>query len=110
MMVIKKDGTIEEFEREKILNSLLKACNKRQISSSKIENTVNNITNYIYKEYVKEIKSSQIGEKIMEELKRIDEVAYVRFASVYKQFKDVDSFVNELKNILQQKEKENSND
>ena len=99
-LVIKKDGRREPFDRNKILNGLKKACEKRPISITKIERAVENIEQLFQEKGEKEIGSDKIGEKIMEELHNIDEVAYVRFASVYRQFKDVTDFMNELGKML----------
>lgn len=100
VMVVKKDDTIQPFDREKLLSGLVKACNKRPVSIAQMENVVDEIENTIYNSLSREIKSTQIGEMVMEHLKKLDEIAYVRFASVYKQFKDVDSFMSELTNLL----------
>ena len=99
-LVIKKDGRREPFDRNKILNGLKKACEKWPISITKIERAVENIEQLFQEKGEKEIGSDKIGEKIMEELHNIDEVAYVRFASVYRQFKDVTDFMNELGKML----------
>jgi len=103
-LVIKKDGRREAFNRVKILNGLKKACEKRPISINLIEKIVNRIEAYFQERGDREIKSSEIGEKVMEELHRLDGVAYVRFASVYRQFKDIHEFMNELKELLGNKE------
>ncbi len=105
MMVIKKENIIEPFDRDKLMNGLIKACSKRPISIKQIEGIVEDIENTIYNSYNHEIKSSEIGELVMNHLKKIDEIAYVRFASVYKQFKDVDSFISELTDLLNTKRK-----
>jgi len=99
--VIKKDGRREPFDREKILTGLRKACEKRPISMDTIVATVDRIEKACQDRQRKEIPSSFIGEKIMEELHTLDGVAYVRFASVYRQFKDVNDFVSELKDLLE---------
>ena len=101
IMIIKKDNTIEPFERGKLLNGLIKACNKCSVSIQKLEDIVDDIENTLCSSYSKEVESSKIGEMIMERLKDLDEVAYVRFASVYKRFKDIDSFMNELTELKQ---------
>lgn len=100
IVIIKKDGFIEAFDRNKILRGMIRACEKRPVPLSKIEESVDNIEKKIYNSLDKEIKSEVIGELVMEELKKIDEVSYVRFASVYRQFKDLNSFMDELKSIL----------
>ncbi|MCJ7656310.1 MAG: transcriptional regulator NrdR [Candidatus Atribacteria bacterium] len=99
LMVIKKDGRREPFSREKITNGIIKACEKRPISIETINNLVNNIEEASKSEGVDEIKSSLIGELVISRLRDLDEVAYVRFASVYRQFKDLSSFVKEIRKI-----------
>ena len=103
LMVIKKDNSREYFDREKIKYGLLKACEKRPVSIDEIESIVVHIENEINKCFIEEIETKKIGEMVMDKLKELDEVAYVRFASVYRQFKDINTFVNELKNILIEK-------
>jgi transcriptional repressor NrdR len=99
LMVIKKDGRREPFSREKITNGIIKACEKRPISVDTINNLVNNIEEAIKSEGVDEIKSNLVGELVISRLRGLDEVAYVRFASVYRQFKDLSSFVKEIRKI-----------
>lgn len=99
LMVIKKDGRREPFSREKITNGIIKACEKRPISIETINNLVNNLEETIKSEGVDEIKSNLIGELVISRLRDLDEVAYVRFASVYRQFKDLSSFVKEIRKI-----------
>lgn len=101
MMVHKKDGSIQVYYRDKLLNSMLRACEKRQVSVSRIEAAVNEIEAQLQNSMDKEIPTSRIGELAMEKLKDIDEAAYVRFASVYRQFKDIGSFMEELKLLLE---------
>lgn len=103
VMVIKKNDTREYFDGEKIKYGILKACEKRPVSLEQIESIVSFIENEINKHYISEIETKQIGEIVMDKLKDLDEVAYVRFASVYRQFKDINTFVTELKNILIEK-------
>ena len=105
VMVVKKDNTREYFDREKIKNGLIKSCEKRPVSIDQIESVVSYIENQITKNYMTEVETRLIGEMIMDKLKDIDEVSYVRFASVYRQFKDINTFVNELKTILMEKDK-----
>ena len=100
VMVIKKDNSREVFDGEKIKYGILKACEKRPVSIEQIECIVSYIENKLNKSYIYEIETKEIGEIVMDKLKDIDEVAYVRFASVYRQFKDINTFVTELKNIL----------
>ncbi len=102
--VIKKDGRREPFDRLKILNGLKKACEKRPISVEALEKTVADIEKSLQDKGLREIPSSVIGEEVMDNLHRLDEVAYVRFASVYRSFKDINEFMNELKDILGSKE------
>jgi transcriptional repressor NrdR len=102
-VVVKKDGRREPFDRTKILNGIKKACEKRPISTDAIEGVVDNVERACQEFPDKEIPSSAIGEKIMHELQTLDGVAYVRFASVYRQFRDVSDFLAELKDILHAK-------
>lgn len=105
VMVIKKDGRREAFDRDKIKFGLIRSCEKRPVSISTIDKLVDSIESEINKMYIDEIESTRIGEMVMERLKEVDEVAYVRFASVYRQFKDLNTFVNELESILSEKDK-----
>jgi Predicted transcriptional regulator, consists of a Zn-ribbon and ATP-cone domains len=105
-MVIKKDGGREPFERNKILGGIQKACQKRPISAEDMEATVSRIEEFLQEKGEKELPSSVIGEKIMQELHALDEVAYVRFASVYRSFKDLTDFMSEVKELLGTREKE----
>lgn len=100
LMIIKKDGRREPFDRNKILSGLLRACEKRPVSMEKIEEVVDSIERALQRTYDKEVLSSAIGEFVMKYLHEIDEVAYVRFASVYRQFKDINQFLGELKDLL----------
>jgi transcriptional repressor NrdR len=100
LMVIKKDKRRDEFSREKLLRGVLKACEKRPIPLERIESLVDQIEQELRAEYEKEISSEKIGEKVMDKLRQIDGVAYVRFASVYRQFKDVETFANEILGML----------
>jgi transcriptional repressor NrdR len=102
-LVVKKDGRREPFNRVKIFNGLKKACEKRPISITTIEKVVNRIELTCQEKGEREIKSSEIGERIMEELHQLDGVAYVRFASVYRQFRDIREFMDELKDLLENK-------
>jgi len=99
-LVVKKDGRREAFSRLKILNGLKKACEKRPISINDLEKIVNRMELYFQEKGEREIKSTEVGERVMEELHRLDGVAYVRFASVYRQFKDIHEFMDELKDLL----------
>ena len=100
LMVVKRDGRRQPFDRTRVLNGLIKACEKRPISVEQIETMVDDIEHTIRKKYDREIYSNGIGEMIMTRLSVLDEVAYVRFASVYRQFRDVNQFMNELQAIL----------
>ncbi len=103
IIVIKKDKSREAYDRSKLLSGMLKSCEKRQISIETIEDSVNKIEQKIQNSMLKEIKSSDIGEYVMEALKDIDKVAYVRFASVYREFDDVENLMDELKKLLMDK-------
>jgi len=100
LLVIKKDGRREAFDRKKVLAGIIRACEKRPVSVEKMENVVTQVEHAIQKKSDREVLASRIGELVMEKLKFIDDVAYVRFASVYRQFKDVGQFMVELKDIL----------
>jgi transcriptional repressor NrdR len=102
--VIKKDGRREPFDRQKILNGLKKACEKRPISMEVLERTVEEIEKSLQEKGLKEIPSTVVGEEVMDRLHKLDEVAYVRFASVYRSFRDINEFMSELKDILSSKE------
>ena len=99
-MVIKKDGRREAFDRKKILVGIKKACEKRPISTQRLEELADKIEYTLQSKYEKEVDASAIGESVMEMLYELDEVAYVRFASVYRQFKDINQFMKELKGLL----------
>lgn len=100
IMVIKKDGSREAFDRNKVRNGIIKACEKRPVSVASIERIVEEIERGLNNMMEKEIESKLIGEVIMEHLSKLDEVAYVRFASVYRQFKDVNTFIAEIEKLL----------
>ena len=100
IIIVKKDGNRQAYDRNKLLNGILKSCEKRPVSISTIEQIVDDIEKNLSNSLEKEITSVAIGEMVMNKLKNVDEVAYVRFASVYRQFKDVNSFMEELKKIL----------
>lgn len=103
LMVVKKDGSREAFDRTKIINGIIKACEKRPVGMADIERMVAEIERGLNNMMEKEVQSSFIGELIMEQLQKIDEVAYVRFASVYRQFTDVSTFVAEIEKLLHNK-------
>lgn len=100
LIVIKKDGSREEFSREKMLRGLIRACEKRPVSMEKLESVVSEVEMQIRNTASPEVQSRDIGEAVMEQLYPVDEVAYVRFASVYRQFKDINMFMKELTQIL----------
>ncbi|PRR78591.1 Transcriptional repressor NrdR [Clostridium liquoris] len=103
ILVIKKDMSREYFERSKIVNGLIKACQKRPVSRNQIESIADEVEKCINNQMLTEVKSEYIGEMIMENLKKIDEVSYVRFASVYRQFKDVNTFMEEITRLKSSK-------
>jgi len=102
-MVVKKDGRREKFDRQKVLNGLLKACEKRPVAMGKLAEVVDAVEARLADNPDREIATTQIGEMLMEHLKNLDKIAYVRFASVYRDFQDVEAFLNELKNLVLQK-------
>ncbi|MBO5914071.1 MAG: transcriptional repressor NrdR [Clostridia bacterium] len=103
LIVIKKDLSRETFDRNKILNSIIRACDKRQVTLSQMDAVVTEIENALQNTLQNEITSERIGEMVMEKLKGLDEVAYIRFASVYRQFKDIGAFMAELQKLLSEK-------
>ena len=103
IVVVKRDGSRQSFDRNKILNGMLRACEKRPVSLAAMESVVDDIEQYIQNSLEREVRSEEIGELVMEKLKQMDEVAYVRFASVYRSFTDVNSFMQELNKILAEK-------
>lgn len=100
IVVVKKDGTRQSFNRDKIINGLIRACEKRPVSLNEIESIANKVEKQLHSSFEKEVTAESIGELVMNELKNYDDVAYVRFASVYRQFKDINTFMDELKKIL----------
>ncbi len=100
LMVVKKDGSRQMFDRVKLLNGIMRACEKRPVPTSDMERIVNDIEAATQNFLEREISSQKIGEMVMERLQKIDEVAYVRFASVYRQFKDINTFVEEVNKLL----------
>lgn len=103
MMVIKKDKSREPFNRDKLLNGLVRACEKRPVSINDMERVVDEIESQLHNSLQREVTSKDIGEFVMAKLKNIDDVAYVRFASVYRQFKDINTFMDELNKLLKEK-------
>ena len=102
-MVIKKDGRREKFDRQKVLNSLLKACEKRPIGMGKLAEIVDHVETQLVESQDRELSTVAIGELLMDRLKLMDKIAYVRFASVYRDFQDVEAFLSELKDVLQKR-------
>ena len=102
-MVIKKDGRREKFDRQKVLNGLLKACEKRPVSMVKLSDLVNKVESKVSDSSDREISTTAIGEFLIENLQELDKIAYVRFASVYRDFQDEEAFFNELKHLMRQK-------
>ena len=103
-MVVKKDGTRERFERQKLIAGLLKACEKRPVKVAQVEAVADKVEALLQDRPDKEISTAEVGEAVMDELKRLDKVAYVRFASVYRHFRDIGEFMNELKDLLNTRE------
>jgi transcriptional repressor NrdR len=103
-LVIKKDGRREEFDRDKIIHGVQKACQKRPVSIKDIEDLVDRVEQYVQELGEKEVSAVKVGEKVISEIYNLDDVAYVRFASVYRSFKDVNEFMVELKEVLKSKE------
>ena len=100
LMVVKKDGRREAYNREKLLTGLIRACEKRPVSREQLENLVEEVESTTFSKFKHEIQSDDLGNEIIDRLQLLDEVAYVRFASVYRQFKDLNEFMNELKGML----------
>ena len=107
LIVIKRDGSRELFDRSKILNGLLRACNKRMVTRQQLDDIVNRVERNIRNALMQEVTSEKIGEMVLDELKSIDEVAYIRFASVYRKFADLDSFMAELQHLMGNKQRKN---
>ncbi len=103
IMVKKKDGSIQAFNRDKLLNGMIKSCEKRPVSTQDLEKAVDSIEYKIVNSLKSEVSSIDLGEMVMEELKKLDEVAYVRFASVYRQFSDVNTFLEELNQLMKKR-------
>jgi transcriptional repressor NrdR len=102
-MVVKKDGRREKFDRQKVLNGLLKACEKRPVPMAELAELVDSVESRLSENPDREIATTEIGEMLMDRLISLDKIAYVRFASVYRDFQDVEAFINELKNLVLQK-------
>ena len=103
IVVIKKDGSRQSFDRQKILRGMIRACEKRPVSLAELEHIADEIEQELQNSMEREIRTADIGEKVMERLRSVDQVAYVRFASVYRQFKDIDTFMAELNKLLAEK-------
>ncbi|WP_404329501.1 transcriptional regulator NrdR [Mesobacillus maritimus] len=104
LIVVKKEGTREEFNREKLLRGLIKACEKRPVALKQLEDLVSEVEKELRSNGISEVKSELIGEMVMDRLAKVDEVAYVRFASVYRQFKDINVFIDELKELIKKEQ------
>lgn len=102
-MVVKKDGRREKFDRQKVLAGLLKACEKRPVPMAKLAETVDEVEGRLLENPDREMSTTEIGELLMAKLRNLDKIAHVRFASVYRDFQDVEAFLNELKNLIRQK-------
>lgn len=105
LMLIKRDGTRQPYNRQKLLSGVMKACEKRPVPQARLEQLVDSIEQRLFGSLEYEVSSKAIGEMVMEELKNIDEVAYVRFASVYRQFKDINTFMEELSTLIREGDK-----
>ena len=103
MVVIKKDGSRQSFDRQKVLRGMIRACEKRPVALAELERIADEIEQELQTSMEREIHTEAIGEKVMERLRKVDQVAYVRFASVYRQFKDIDTFMAELNKLLAEK-------
>lgn len=103
MVVIKKDGSRQSFDRQKMLRGMIRACEKRPVTLAELERIADEIEQELQNSMEREIRTEAIGEKVMERLRKVDQVAYVRFASVYRQFKDIDTFMAELNKLLAEK-------
>lgn len=103
LIIVKKDGSREMYQRNKLLNGLLRACEKRPVSIAQIEGMADEIEKELYNSMEKEVPSKKIGEMVMNRLKKVDDVAYVRFASVYRQFKDINTFLEELNKLVNER-------
>jgi len=110
LMVIKSDNRREPFSREKLRAGLLRACDKRPISIDKIEKIISEIEYEMHNYYIMEVHSSSIGQKVLKQLKELDEVAYIRFASVHRNFKDINTFMQELKKLKKEKDTQEINE
>ncbi|MDV4151243.1 transcriptional regulator NrdR [Clostridium sp. AL.422] len=103
ILVVKRDSTRENFNKEKIINGLIRACQKRPVSRQQIEDLAEDIEKSISNKMITEVNSKAIGEMVMDRLKSVDEISYVRFASVYREFKDINTFLEEIKSLVSKK-------
>ena len=103
IVVIKKDGSRQSFDRQKVLRGMIRACEKRPVSLAELERIADEIEQELQNSMEREIRTEDVGEKVMDRLRKVDQVAYVRFASVYRQFKDIDTFMAELNKLLAEK-------
>jgi len=103
MVVIKKDGSRQSFDRQKVLRGMIRACEKRPVPLAELERIADEIEQELQNSMEREIRTEDVGEKVMDRLRKVDQVAYVRFASVYRQFKDLDTFMAELNKLLAEK-------
>ena len=103
MVVIKKDGSRQRFDRQKVLRGMIRACEKRPVPLAELERIADEIEQELQNSMEREIRTEDVGEKVMDRLRKVDQVAYVRFASVYRQFKDIDTFMAELNKLLAEK-------
>ena len=103
LMLVKRDGTRQAYDRQKLLGGLMTACEKRPVSLMQLEQIVDNVEQKVFGSLESEVSSKVIGELVMEQLRKVDEVAYVRFASVYRQFKDINTFMEELNSLIKEK-------
>lgn len=103
ILVVKRDSTRENFNKEKIMNGLIRACQKRPVSRKQIEDLAEDVEKTISNKMITEVNSKVIGEMVMERLKNVDEISYVRFASVYREFKDINTFLEEIKSLVSKK-------
>ena len=103
IVVIKKDGSRQSFDRQKVLRGMIRACEKRPVALAELERIADEIEQELQNSMEREIRTEVIGEKVMERLRKVDQVAYVRFASVYRQFKDINTFMSELNKLLSEK-------
>ena len=103
MVVIKKDGSRQSFDRQKVLRGMIRACEKRPVALAELERIADEIEQELQNSMEREIRTEDVGEKVMDRLRKVDQVAYVRFASVYRQFKDLDTFMAELNKLLAEK-------